>query len=116
MKTTIAFIGSLLLTVIFLIGSKEQPEPNFKQGLWVVQYNASFNKQNDYKWQPTPYVRYYYVDLDKKPEFKKLANIQSLPTLIYYNNGKEIKKWEADISFKLNTNQKDIIQFIHTNK
>ena len=110
MKTILAFtISAIVAALMFVGGSQKEPEPNFKQGLWVVQYNATFNKKNDYKWNPSPVVRYHYVDLDKRPEFKKLANIQCLPTLIMYKNGKEIKRWEADLSFKLPINQKEII-------
>jgi hypothetical protein len=110
MKTILAFaISATLAALVFVGGSQKQPEPNFRQGLWVVQYNASFNKKNDYAWQNSAFVRYHYVDLDKRPEFKKLANIHSLPTLILYKDGKEVKRWEADITFKLATNQKEII-------
>ena len=109
MKATIIFIFSSLIAWMFWSTSKVQPKPNIKQGAWVVQYNASFNKKNDYQWKPSAFVRYYYIDLDKSPDFKKLANITSLPTVVLYNNGKEIKRWEADISFKLNVSQKEII-------
>ena len=110
MKATIIFIFSSLIAWMFWSTAKVQPQPNFKQGLWAVQYNASFNKMNDYKWQSVPTMRYHYIDVNRSPEFKKLANLSSLPTIILYKNGKEIKRWEADITFKLNVKQNEIIE------
>lgn len=110
MKTLLYLYAVALPFAIFFSPNKEQPRPSFNKGTWVVQYNASFNKANDYRWDPKPGVNYQYIDLEKMPEFKKLARIShSIPTVIVYKDGKEVKRFESDITFKLAVNQSQIL-------
>lgn len=108
---TILLIGSIVFIALLF----KQPKPSdvdFYKGLWAVQYNAKFNSVNDYKWKPSAQIRYHYIDLDKNPEFKKVSNIKSVPTIIIYRNGVELKRYEAGLLMKLNINQNEIIRNI----
>lgn len=74
-----------------------------KRGVVVVHYNADFNSKNNY----TDIVRIkdakvFKAWIDKDPTIKSEEGIRSIPTIVIYNNGKEIKRWEADITLSLN--------------
>jgi hypothetical protein len=114
MKTIICVIYFILPFFVLIPSKKDQQTyPTFDKGVWVIQYNASFNKCNDFKWVSRPGINYHYVDLDARPEFKRLAKIDnSVPTIVVYKNGIEVKRFEPGISFKLDINQSQILKSI----
>jgi hypothetical protein len=103
---TIAFLGGLM----WVTQPKPTEDVNFKKGVWVVQYNASFNKKNDYKWKESTLIKYHYIDLDKYPEFKKASKISTVPTIVIYKNGTETKRFESDLSMQLKVSQVEILK------
>lgn len=46
--------------------------------------------------------------IDKDNTIKESEGIRSLPTVILYMNGKEVKRWEAGLSFSLSVPISDI--------
>ena len=80
-----------------------------KKGIVVVHYNAEFNSSNNY----TDIVKIkdakiFKAWIDKSPEIKAQERIRSVPTIVLYKNGKEIKRWEAGLSLSLNVPYLDI--------
>lgn len=104
-------ISAIVSLFVWASTSSEQPHPNLKKGTWVVQLNASFNKHNDYNWKPFRGVNYIYFDLDQNVQLKHTYNVKTLPVILVYKNGKVIKKWESDMSFKLNVTQQEILNY-----
>jgi thioredoxin 1 len=47
--------------------------------------------------------------MDKYPELKNKMNIKSLPTIIIYENGKEVKRIDGGVLFKINQTQTQIL-------
>ena len=80
-----------------------QPKLDLSQPLVVVQFNASFNSVNTYKGLETLKVPYTYIEVDKQPMLKSQHKIKSLPTVIIFKQGKEVKRWEGDVMLKLST-------------
>jgi hypothetical protein len=80
-----------------------------KPGTAVLQFNSTWNKQNEYKWVPIKGVRYLEVDIDKNTYCRSKYKLRSLPTIIVYKNGKEINRYEADIMMKLNIKQQELL-------
>lgn len=73
-----------------------------KKGIVVVHYNAEFNSSNNY----TDIVKIkdakiFKAWIDKDPAIKTQQGIRSVPTIVVYKNGKEIKRWEAGLSLSL---------------
>lgn len=73
-----------------------------KKGIVVVHYNAEFNSSNNY----TDIVKIkdakiFKAWIDKDPTIKVEEGIRSVPTIVVYKNGKEIKRWEAGLSLSL---------------
>lgn len=102
--------GILCLNV--LITSHQPPTPPFRpqtletsitQSTTVVQFNSEWNKSNEYKWVEVPGVRYFYIDLEKYPTYRDKMDIKSLPTIIVFKQGKEVKRYEGGLMMKINT-------------
>lgn len=71
-----------------------------KNGISLVEFWAAWNKDNECKWiKDVTSANIYRIDLDT--ETAKNYEITVLPTLIVFENGKEINRLEGDISFKL---------------
>ena len=70
-----------------------------KRGLTLVHYNAKFNAANNYtelkKIKDVKVLESWIAD---DASIKQEEGIRSVPTMILYNNGKEVKRWEVDIS------------------
>jgi len=79
-----------------------------KPGTSVIQFNSTWNKQNEYKWKPVNGVRYLEVDIDNNIQYKPKYKLHSLPTIIIYKNGKEVIRYEADLMMRLNIKQQEL--------
>jgi hypothetical protein len=108
----------LLITVLFVLGVAFQPIPKLtpatlpsytNQGKCVIQINAGWNKANEYKWTSNPSIKYAELSLDEFPELKGKFNVQSVPLLLFYNNGKLTERVEGGMAFKITTPQSQLI-------
>lgn len=95
---------NVILAVVFLLTPttiKSSEQINIK-GVVVVHYNATWNKNNNYtevaKLKDAKVVTAW---IDKDNTIKESEGIRSLPTVILYEDGKEIRRWEAGLSFSL---------------
>lgn len=110
----LSLLGIVSYTSIEFPGVKNQrqidPVSQFirKPGNAAVQFNSTWNKKNEYRWVPIRGMRYMEVDIDKFPQYRHKYRLKSLPTIILYNNGKEVKRFEADIMMKLNIKPNEI--------
>jgi hypothetical protein len=80
------------------------------QGKTAIQINSNWNKANEYKWVSNPQVKYLYMSLDEFPELKAKFQINSLPAVLIYSNGKLIKKIEGGVAFKITIPQSEILK------
>ena len=101
----------LILSLLFIpntISSTDDEQINIP-GIVVVHYNATWNKSNNYlevtKLTNTKVVTAW---IDKENTIRESENINSVPTVILYNDGQETKRWEADISLSLKVPYQDI--------
>ncbi len=79
------------------------------QNITVVQINAKWNKVNDFKITDLPSsVKYKFAYLeDQNSEVK--SQIQAVPVIIVYKGSEPVKQWNANLSFKLEVKEEDII-------
>jgi len=99
-------LAVLLSLIPTTINSSEQI--NIK-GVSVVHYNASWNKKNNYtQVAKLKDVKILTAWIDKDNTVKESEGIRSLPTVILYENGKEIRRWEAGLSFSLSVSYQEI--------
>jgi hypothetical protein len=85
----------------------------------VIEINASWNYQNKVSLEKIERCYTGYVDISNKDIGKVIQkewNIRVVPTIIVFEFGKEVKRYEADLSMRfaedeiLNQIRKDIIK------
>ena len=96
-----------LLVLLFLIASHTV----FSQ-VTVIHFNAGFNSANDVTW---------FEKLgDCEKEIKSIDNndnqskysIAVVPTIVVFDDGEEVKRFQADLSFKLVATRKEVQDYI----
>jgi len=103
---------SILLAIAVMI-SFAANKSTWGKGVVVVQYNAEFNKANSVKnLQRISDAKIFNAWIDKNPELVNSSAIRSVPTIILYNDNKEIRRWEAGIMMKLNITHHEIQEYI----
>jgi len=79
----------------------------------VVQYNAAWNSANDVKWcDDLNDCDISYVDIATKPKQQVKNKIEVVPTIIIFDEGEEIERFEADISFAIQATKEDVQAYI----
>jgi hypothetical protein len=82
---------------------------SFKEDISVVQYSAPFTSDSEISLKPFNDYNIYNFCITEKGDIFKKEKIKFLPTVILYNNGKEIIRVESDITLSLPENCKDTI-------
>lgn len=110
---------NILLCLVFVGMISFQPMPKLTpstlpsyiaQGKTALQINSSWNKANQYRWTPNPQVKYLEMSLDEFPELKSKYQINSLPAVLIFSNGKLLKKVEGGVAFKITMPQAEILR------
>ena len=98
-------IGSL---IIFMLLSSSI----FGQ-ITVRYFNAEWNKANSVEWCHTDKkglkdCKVKYIDIGKNPELQKKYEVVVVPTIIIFNDGEEVKRFQADLSFKMLATKEEV--------
>jgi len=104
---------SLLLTFSLLLFSTavyvSTPAPALDDGVCVVEFNASFNASNSVSWMNNlSDCKGKRVDIGLSPDMQKEHKIVVVPTIIIFNDGVEVKRFQANIMMQLEATQDDI--------
>ena len=103
----------LLILVLLLFSSIAfaQKSP-CKEDICVVQFNAGWNSANDVEWiNKLGDCGIKYIDIAEDAEAQALYEIVVVPTIIVFN-GKEVKRFQADISFAMKATRKEVQEVI----
>ena len=107
MKKLLLTFGFLLIS--FLAFSQKSP---CKDDVCVVQFNANWNSANDVEWvNELSDCGVKYIDIANNTEAQAKYEIVVVPTIIVFN-GKEVKRFQADISFAMKATRKDVQEVI----
>jgi len=109
MKT---ILGTFSVLVLGLLGALVVPEKieSRKQSSLIpksvpkllIQFNARFNKPHQVRGlESIKTLQYKYIEIDNNPSLKSKFKLNSLPTIIYFEYGKEINRWEANVMMEL---------------
>ncbi len=112
------FILSMLITSLFG-GIRELTDENFgratSRGLVVVEFWATWNEANKVtildKWD-TFDAKVYRLNIDLYPKIQSDNNVVILPTIIFFDEGEEVKRLQGDMSFTLKTTTKELDEII----
>lgn len=79
----------------------------------VIQYNAGWNSSNDVQWtEDLADCEINYIDIAAKPKQQAKYKIEVVPTIIIFDDGEEIERFEADISFAIQATEEDVQAYI----
>ena len=68
----------------------------------VTHFNAEWNNTNKAEWVgDLTDCEITYVDIAKSPKLQIKHKVVVVPTIIIFQDGEEIKRYQADISFKM---------------
>ena len=78
----------------------------------VVQFNAGWNSANDVEWVDNlKDCDIKYIDIATDSEAQSKYEIVVVPTIVVFN-GKEIKRFQADISFAMKATENDVQEVV----
>jgi len=108
-KTVIAYV--LLMLCMFVAGTAFS-QNMCNSDICVVQFNASWNEQNNVEWFKK------LGDCDKESymidnnDLQKKYNIAIVPTIVIFDDGEEVKRFQADLSFTMQATRKEVQDYI----
>ena len=111
-------IMTMLITSLFG-GVRELTDENFKKatnrGLVVVEFWATWNEANKVsvidEWD-TFDAKVYRLNIDLYPKLQADNNVVILPTIIFFDEGEEVKRLQGDMRFTLKTTTKELDEII----
>ena len=106
MKVCIAkYLYALIMVIVFTAATA------FGQ-VKVVHFNAGWNSANDVEWFDK------LSDANKKNlsiddgDIQTKYSIAIVPTIIVFDDGEEVKRYQADLSFKMQATREEIQEYI----
>jgi len=95
----------ILLLLPFLTYAQSSP---CDADVCVVQFNAGWNSSNDVEWVGNlKDCEVQYIDIATNANAATEWEIVVVPTIIVFN-GKEVKRFQADISFAMKATKKEV--------
>ena len=79
----------------------------------VTHFNAEWNDPNKAEWVgELEECEITYVDIAASPKIQKKHEVIVVPTIIIFKDGEEVKRWQADLSFKMVATREDLQEYI----
>jgi len=102
---------SLFYICLFAMTSLGMTIPD--SGVCVVEFNASFNAANSVDWlDELSDCKGRRVDIATEPDLQKEHKIVVVPTVIVFNDGEEVERFQANIMMQLEATQDDVQEAI----
>jgi len=114
MKTIIAAVASLTLFSAAVYVNAVPATLNIpNSGICVVEFNANFNTVNSVDWLDNlSDCKGRRIDISENPDMQEEHKIVVVPTVIVFDDGEEIKRFQANIMMQLEANEDDIQEVI----
>ena len=110
--TTWKLFGSYLLVLVLMVMcslSVNGQTIKISNDLTIVHFNAGWNASNDVVWiRDLGDVEKLNCDIAKDADAQKKYAVVVVPTIILFSNGEEVKRFQADISFKMAATKKEV--------
>ena len=111
-------ILGLMITFLFS-GVRELTDENFSKatnrGLVAVEFYATWNEANKVEaideWDSFD-AKVYRVNIDSYPKIQADNNVVILPTIIFFDDGEEVKRLQGDMSFTLKTTTDELDEVV----
>ncbi len=120
------FVLCLMITTLFgqdefeeVKQLRELTSDNFSRAtarnIVVVEFYATWNEMNKVTlldtWD-TFDAKVYRINIDLYPDIQANNNVVILPTIIFYDEGEEVKRLQGDMSFSLKTSIEELDNII----
>ena len=80
-----------------------------KDGICVVQFNAGFNEKNKVTWlEELTDCKIKNIDIQQETTAAGEYKIVVVPTIVIYNDGEEVKRFQANIMMTMEATIKDV--------
>ena len=115
MKTVLALLSTLLLsTAVYVSLPVATPKPEIAgSGICVVEFNASFNSKNGVSWiENISDCKPRRIDIVSQPDLQKEYNIVVVPTIVIFQEGEEIKRFQANIMMQLEATEEEVQEVV----
>ena len=97
-------IFSIYMLILFLMLFAQNSFGQMK----AICFNAAWNQANDIEWfEDLTDVEKETMDIGEG-DCQKKYQIAIVPTIVIFKDGEEVKRFQADLSFKLLATRKDI--------
>ena len=111
--TTWKLLGSyILILLLMIICSSAKAQSPCSDKLCVVEFNASFNQQNSVDWLgdlTDCKIDRISIDANKTTQQQQVDyGIVVVPTIIIFNDGKEVKRFQANIMMQMEATKKEV--------
>ena len=103
--------GGYILFIILLImgGTVNAQSPCGNDDLCVVQFNAGFNETNKVQWlNELTDCDTKFIDIQKDTKASTKYKIVVVPTIVIYNGGEEVGRFQANIMMQMEAKKADI--------
>jgi hypothetical protein len=101
---------AVVLSVLFSAPVSTKPDLG---GICVVEFNADFNKQNSVPWIETiSECNHVRVNISTEPEMQAEHKIVVVPTIIVFNEGEEVERFQANIMMTLETTPDEVQEVV----
>ena len=99
----------LILLLLHFLAYTQSP---CESELCVVQFNAGWNSANDVEWvEKLKDCEIQYIDIAADAAAQAEWEIVVVPTIIVFN-GKEVKRFQADISFAMKATKNEVQEVV----
>ena len=104
------FGGYLLIILLMLISiTASGQSPCDNEGICVTQFNAGFNDANKVTWvNKLSDCDTKFIDIMVDAKAAGKYKIVVVPTIVIYNEGEEVARFQANIMMQMETTQKEI--------
>ena len=99
----------LILLLLPILAYTQSP---CDEDICVVQFNAGWNSANDVEWvEKLKDCEIQFIDIAANAAAQAEYEIVVVPTIIVFN-GKEIKRFQADISFAMKATKQEVQEVV----
>ena len=103
-----SYLYILLMVVTFLLSTSLKGQSFLKEEIALVEFNTSWNSDNHFKGlDKLDNCKCYSISLCDNPKYMDKFSI-SMPTIVVYHNGDEVKRYIANILFSFDVTYKNL--------
>ena len=103
-------VGYILIIILILVSTSANGQsPCGGNGICVTQFNAGFNAANKVPWlNKLTDCSTKFIDIQKDTKAAGKYKIVVVPTIVIYNEGEEVARFQANIMMQMESTQKNI--------